>query len=456
MLFRDLKILTSFFSGGEKRGHKEVAEEETAREKPTEIIRKWFEVFHGGGHVHTEISGRGEKANAPGEIVRTPPEARYSLGEIFSYLEDIIKSKGPRYIDHFVITDHASSAGAPEALTSEEEKLFLDQKRKLDELNKKYQVKGVAGIEASFISSKGKLDISDELADKMDLVIASMHGVPKRDHEGKPLFDEKGQPIYKKLSSEEKTKLCEEAILGAAENPHVDIIGHPTRHLSLEVLKTINWDKIFKKLAETGTAVEMNLNNPMAPIWVIERPIRKKFESDEEYEKALKEYETKMEYSNQLREILKKAKKCGVKFFIGIDFHTLEQFWQQPFRNFTAYELGLLSREIEGAQKKPLSSKEKEYYDEKIKPKLVELSSEDKKLISKIAEGKLKPEEIKKIDQERLSRTPGVRFWLRLARLFLEMDKAGIDPEKDVINITHEKLLQFCQSPKKERIKFNY
>lgn len=454
MLFRSPEIPPPSFLKEEKRGPKEVTEEKVAREKPIEIIRKWFEVLHGAGHVHTEISGRGEKVSAPGEIVRTPPEARYSLGKIFSYLEDIIKSKRLRHIDHFVITDHPSSAGAPEVLTSEEEELFLDQKRKLDELNKKYQVKGVAGIEASFISRDGELDISDRLAAEMDLVIASMHGFPERDHKSKPLFDEKGRPIYRKLSSEEKAELCEKAILRAAKNPHVDIIGHPTRHLSLEVLRAINWDKIFCNLAKTGTAVEMNLNNPMAPIWVTEKPTRKKFRSDEEYEKALEEYETKLEYPNQLREILKTAKKHGVKFFIGIDFHTLEQFWQ-PFRNFTAYELGLLSREIGGAQKEPLSPKEKEYYDKEIEPKLGRLPPEEGEIISKIAKGELNSEEIRKIDQERLSRAPGLRFWLRLARLFLEMDKAGIDPKKDVINITHEKLLQFCQAPKKKELKNN-
>jgi histidinol phosphatase-like PHP family hydrolase len=423
----------------EKPEKAEMEKEKTIKEEkgPVEIMEKWFEVLRGAGHVHTELSGE----------TSTPGEARYSLEEIFSYLENTIGRGERRFFDYFIIADHPSSAEAPRSLTEEEEARFLEQKRKLDRLNEEHEIKGVAGVETSIISPDGKIDISNKLAAQLDLVIASMHGFPERDEKGHPIFNKEGRPVYKERTVEETAKLYEQAFLGTAENPNVDVIGHPTRYLSTEVLKAINWDKVFDALSKNGTAVEINLHDPIFPTRSVDIPRRENFKSNEGYEKALKNAKSKLEYNSELRRILRKAVKHKVKFFVGTDFHTLEQFWQ-PFRGFTSYEMGLMGKR----SCQNLNLKEQEYYNREIEPRLNRLSQEERVMILKVAERKLEPSELKKVDQERLSKTPGPKFWIRYSQAILEMHKAGIKPE-DVINTSREKLLKFCRTPKGQRIK---
>lgn len=404
------------------------------------IRREWFSLLRGLGHVHTELSS----------LASVPGEARYSPEQIFDYLENVVDRGEQKYVDFFIVTDHASSAEAPKKLTEKEIERFLEQKKKFEELSKERRIKVVVGIEASFISPDGELDLPNELAEKMDLVIASMHGFPERDESGQPLFDEKGKPIYKKRTSEEKARLHEETLLAAIRNPHVDVLGHPTRNLAIEVLKVIDWDKIFTEAARNGVAIEINLNHPMVPVWPVEEPQKESFDSEEKYNKALENYNKHQKYCAFLREILRKAVRHKVKFFIGTDWHTLEQFWQ-PFRGFTSDQFDLIAKKFRReARGEKLDPKEQERYDMVIIPKLEKLSSEEREMILKIARGELKPEETKKVDEERLKKTPGPRFWLRYERAILELEKAGVRPE-DIINTSREKLIQFCQTPKGQR-----
>jgi len=50
-----------------------------------------------------------------------------------------------------------------------------------------------------------------------------------------------------------------ERILAAMENPHVDLIGHPTaRKLNTRVGADLDIDRVIAKAVETGTALEIN------------------------------------------------------------------------------------------------------------------------------------------------------------------------------------------------------
>jgi histidinol phosphatase-like PHP family hydrolase len=418
-------------------------------EKPAERIdvttaarirREWFSLLRGPGHVHSELSS----------LTGIPGEARHSPEQIFDYLERIVDQGEQKFTDYFIVTDHVSSAEVPQKITKEKAKLFLEQKKKFEELNKEHRIKAVVGVEASFISEDGKIDLPDEVAEQMDLVIASMHNFPERDERGQPILDEKNKPIYKKRTVEEKTQLYENVFLGAAKNPYVDVIGHPTRHQPIEVLRAIDWDKIFSEAGKTGTAIEINLHDPMVPVWPMEKPQRENFESDEKYQKSLENYDKHLEYCNFLREILRKAVEQKVKFFIGTDWHKLKQFWQ-PFRSFTSDQFDLMAKKFRReARGEKLDSKEQERYDRFVTPKLEKLSSEEREMILRIARGELKPEELKKIDEERLKKTPGPKFWLRYERVILELEKAGVRPE-DIINTSRENLLKFCQTSKGQR-----
>jgi hypothetical protein len=282
----------------------------------------------------------------------------------------------------------------------------------------------------------------------MDVVIASVHSFPERGRNGQPIFNETGKPIFKKRTPPETAELYEKAFLGAIKNPHVDILGHPTRHLPIEVLRIIDWDKIFDAASKNGMAIEINLNNPMVPIWPEKIPKPNDYKSREEYLEAERNYITHLEYCRVLREILKKAVDHKVKFFIGTDWHTLEQFWQ-PFRNFNSKEMELIAKVDRGEE---LDLKQKEQYSQKILPKLNKLPEAEREMIRKIASGRLTSEEIREIDIERLSQTPGPKFWIRYGHLILELIGAEVKLE-DIINTSREKLLEFSQIPKSERYK---
>lgn len=387
-----------------------------------ENLPQWIEFLKGAGHFHTELSGE----------IGTPGEARYSLEQIFQYLESLNAGKRGKIFEFFIVADHCSDPGNPRIISPQEGERFLEQKKEIEKLNERYRVKGIAGIEASIIGENGEIDLPDEIGEKMDLVIASMHALPK----------EKAS----QASPQELARFYEKAYLGAIENPHVDVLGHPTRHLSTEVLRQIDWDKIFKRARENGVAIEINLNNPMVPVWTKELPRRENYSTEEEYLRAKRDYLAHQEHCQALREVFQKAIQHRVKFFIGTDFHTLEQFWQ-PFRNFTDSELRIINEVISGGK---ITQREREIYTKEIQPRLEKLLPQEKDLILKVARGKLSLEERKMIDEERLSQNPGMRFWLRSARVISQLLEAGVKKE-DVINSSRENLERFLKTPKEER-----
>jgi DNA polymerase (family 10) len=80
------------------------------------------------------------------------------------------------------------------------------------------------------------LDFDDEILKELDVVVASIHSGFKQDRE--------------KLTRR---------ILAACENPHVDIIAHPTgRMLGKRDPYDVDMDLILKAAAETGTILEIN------------------------------------------------------------------------------------------------------------------------------------------------------------------------------------------------------
>jgi DNA polymerase (family 10) len=86
------------------------------------------------------------------------------------------------------------------------------------------------------IRADGTLDYPDELLAGFDLVVASVHTA-------------RGQ------SGERLTQRT----LAAIENPHVDVIAHPTgRIVNRRDPVSLDWPRVFEAAARTGTALEMN------------------------------------------------------------------------------------------------------------------------------------------------------------------------------------------------------
>ena len=94
------------------------------------------------------------------------------------------------------------------------------------------------GVEANILSSEGELDIPARLVSSLDFVIASMH-------RGVLLAD----------STQANTR----ALVNAALNPHVNILGHPNNSAY-----SIDIEPIIEAAAKTGTVIEIN-NNSLTP-----------------------------------------------------------------------------------------------------------------------------------------------------------------------------------------------
>ena len=148
-------------------------------------------------------------------------------------LEDLAAvpiGKGYRYI---AVTDHSKGLGVARGLHEER---VVEQKKRIDALNKKLRgFRLLAGIEIN-IKSDGGLDFDEEILKGFDIVVASVHSGFKQ-------------------SKEQITK----RILTAMKNPYVSVIGHPSGRLIGERdAYEVDMDAVLDAAAKTGTAIEVN------------------------------------------------------------------------------------------------------------------------------------------------------------------------------------------------------
>ena len=168
-----------------------------------------------------------------------------------------------RYI---AITDHSQSLKIAGGVEPER----LERKRKeIQEINSGMKgLKLLYGTELDILPS-GQLDYPDEILEKFDWVVASIH-------------------MAFKQSREKITR----RIVGAMQNPFVDCIAHLTgRRINQRLPYEIDIEEVLQVAAETETAIEINAN----------------------YERL------------DLDDVwCKRAKQLGVKLAIGTDAHRLE------------------------------------------------------------------------------------------------------------------------------------
>lgn len=134
---------------------------------------------------------------------------------------------------YLVVSDHSKSLHVANGLKDEE---LLEEIEEIDKLNKKF--KGFTLLKATEVDIKadGSIDFPDELLEKLDIVVASIHSGFKQG----------------------KQKITDR-IIAAVRNPYVNIIAHPTgRLISKREGYEVNLDKVIEACAETGTALEIN------------------------------------------------------------------------------------------------------------------------------------------------------------------------------------------------------
>ena len=152
---------------------------------------------------------------------------------IEEYAQAAIK-KGLKYI---VITDHTKRLAMTGGL---DEKKLLKQMAEIDRINRRFKLHDsrfmiLKGSEVDILKD-GTLDIEDKVLSKLDVCGAAIHS-------------------YFNLSKEEQTK----RIVRAMENPHVDIIFHPTgRVINRRPAYEIDIDEIIKAAKRTNTVLEID------------------------------------------------------------------------------------------------------------------------------------------------------------------------------------------------------
>jgi DNA polymerase (family 10) len=183
-------------------------------------------------------------------------------------IEDLIDGAKKRGYEYIAITDHSKGLGIARGLSAER---LLEEKKEIDRINKKLKgFKLIAGIEVD-IKSDGHLDLPDDVLNKIDIVVASIHSG----------FRQSKEQITKRLIS-------------AMKNRYVSIIAHPTGRLIGERDPyDVDMQEILKIAKETGTAIEINAY-----------PLRL----------DLNDIHAKM------------AKEMGVKIVISTDTHVITQY----------------------------------------------------------------------------------------------------------------------------------
>jgi DNA polymerase (family 10) len=140
------------------------------------------------------------------------------------------KAMGYKYVS---INDHSHSLGVAHGLTVER---LHQQMEEIAEVNGR--VRGMTvltGTEVDILSD-GSLDFPDETLEKLDIVVASVHSG----------FQQSRDKITGR-------------ILSAIENPHVDIIGHPTgRLLGSRPAYDVDLEQVMAAASEHNTALEIN------------------------------------------------------------------------------------------------------------------------------------------------------------------------------------------------------
>ena len=147
-------------------------------------------------------------------------------------MADAARALGWQYLG---LSDHSQSAFYAHGLRPD---AILRQHEEIDEVNAAFDDFVVLkGIESDILPD-GSLDYDDDVLERMDFVVASVHG-----HFG--------------MSPADQTKRC----IRAVQNPYTSILGHPTGRLLLARDGfELDLRAVIEAAAEVGCALELNAN----------------------------------------------------------------------------------------------------------------------------------------------------------------------------------------------------
>lgn len=145
-------------------------------------------------------------------------------GHAYSTIQEIAKEANNKGLEMVAITDHGPQMpGGPHILHIANQGVIPPKINGVEILR---------GVEANIIDYEGNIDIPDKILKRLDLVIASLHDV-----------------CIEPGNIDENTR----ALMGAMENPFVDVIAHPGNPCF-----PINMEDVILKAKKTNTLIEIN------------------------------------------------------------------------------------------------------------------------------------------------------------------------------------------------------
>ena len=148
-------------------------------------------------------------------------------------IDDMARAAQAIGYDYIAITDHSRSLGVAHGLSVERVLQQIDEVRGANARARGIRI--LAGAEVDILKD-GSLDFPDEILERLDVVVASIHSGFRQDR-----------------------ATITGRIVAAMQNPHVDILAHPTgRLLARRPGYDVDIGTVIREAARTGTALEIN------------------------------------------------------------------------------------------------------------------------------------------------------------------------------------------------------
>ena len=147
--------------------------------------------------------------------------------------EEMAVAARERGLEYIAITDHSASHGFGNDVSPAELEARIEEIHALNERLEGIEV--LIGTESNILTD-GSLDYPDELLERLDWVIASVH-----------------------TSFRMRSKEMTDRMIAAIEHPLVDAIGHPTgRKIEKRPPYALDVERVIEAAARTGTMLEIN------------------------------------------------------------------------------------------------------------------------------------------------------------------------------------------------------
>lgn len=190
------------------------------------------ELREGAGEIEAAMEGRLPKLISYGSL-KGDLQVQTNWTDGAQSIAEMAEAARKAGLSYIVITDHTRSLAMTGGL--DEEKL-LRQMKEIDALNRKLRgFRILKGAEVNILQD-GRLDIADQVLEKLDVVGAAVHS-------------------HFAMPRSEMTR----RIIRAMQNPHVDILFHPTgRIIQRREPYDVDIDAVIRAAKETGTILEID------------------------------------------------------------------------------------------------------------------------------------------------------------------------------------------------------